>query len=138
MSVSGVGSVNSYIYNMKTGRLSTKDGQRDEFVDYFNDELDGKDSAALNGFDQQRKGSVKKMIDTMKSGMVGKNVMGTLREEEIEIIYEMVDATTSVYSVNGEKVFIVNTAVSYTPKEISILGQCTIHIKLLIPLVTTP
>ena len=30
MSISGIGSVNSYIYNMKTGKLSTKDGSHDE------------------------------------------------------------------------------------------------------------
>ena len=37
MGISGVGSVHSYIYNMKTGKLSTKDGADDEFVEYFND-----------------------------------------------------------------------------------------------------
>lgn len=35
MCVSGVGSVNSYIYNTKTDKLSTKDGSKDEFVDYL-------------------------------------------------------------------------------------------------------
>ena len=36
MGVSGVGSRNTYIYNTQTGKLSSKDGQQDAFVDYFN------------------------------------------------------------------------------------------------------
>ncbi len=72
MGISGVGSVNSYIYNMKTGKLSTKDGSHDEFVEYFNDDLKGEDSLALNGFDQQRKSGVKKMISLMGEMGLGK------------------------------------------------------------------
>lgn len=125
MNISGIGNVNSYIYNIKTGKLSAKDGQKDEFVDYFNDELDGKDSAALNGFDQQRKGSVKKMISLMEMGMMGKNALETLQEDEIEITSETIDATTSVYYINGEKVFTVHAAVEYTPEEIKIFGTIT-------------
>ena len=125
MSISGIGSVNSYIYNMKTGKLSAKDGKEDEFVDYFNDELDGKDSAALNGFDQQRKGSVKQMLHLMEEGMFGKNVLEKLQGDEIEITSETLDATTSVYYVNGEKVFTANAAVEYTQEEINIFGTIT-------------
>ena len=72
MGISGVGSVNSYVYNMKTGKLSTKDGAHDEFVDYFNDDLNGEDSLALNGFDQQRKSGVKKMLSLMEEMGLGK------------------------------------------------------------------
>lgn len=36
MSISGVGSRNTYLYNTRTGKLSAKDGQQDACVDYFN------------------------------------------------------------------------------------------------------
>ena len=125
MSISGVGSVNSYIYNMKTGILSTKDGSRDEFVEYFNDNLNGEDSDGLNGFDQQRKGCVKQMLWLMEEMGLGKNIVDTLQGDEIEITSEIVDATTSTYCINGEKVFTVNAAVKYTPEEISVFGKIT-------------
>ena len=123
MSISGVGSVNSYIYNIKTGKLSTKDGSHDEFVEYFNDNLKGEDSDALNGFDQQRKGCVKQMLRLMKEMGLGKNILDTLQGDEIEITSEIVDATTSTYCINGEKVFTLNAAVRYTPEEISVFGR---------------
>ena len=123
MGISGVGSVNSYIYNMKTGKLSTKDGLRDEFAEYFNDDLDGRDSHALNGFDQQRKSGIKKMVSLMEEMGLGKNVLDTLQGDEIEITSEMADATTCIFSINGEKVFTVNAAVSYTPEEINVFGR---------------
>lgn len=125
MGISGVGSVNSYIYNMKTGKLSTKDGSHDEFVEYFNDDLKGEDSLALNGFDQQRKSDVKKMFSLMGEMGLGKNTLDMLQGDEIEITSEVVDATTSTYSINGEKVFTVNAAVRYTPEEISVFGTIT-------------
>ncbi len=123
MSISGVGSVNSYIYNIKTGKLSTKDGSHDEFVEYFNDNLKGENSDALNGFDQQRKGCVKQMLRLMKEMGLGKNILDTLQGDEIEITSEIVDATTSTYCINGEKVFTANAAVRYTPEEISVFGR---------------
>lgn len=122
MSISGIGSVNSYIYNMKTGKLSAKDGQKDEFVDYFNGDLDGEDSSTLNGFDQERKSGIKKMIDMIGWGMIGQNQLETLREDEVEITTEKVDATTTVTYLNGEKILTVIGSVRYTPEEINVFG----------------
>ena len=34
MNVTGVGSTYNFIYNTKTGKLSTKDGSKNEFVDF--------------------------------------------------------------------------------------------------------
>ena len=36
MNVTGVGSTYNFIYNTKTGKLSTKDGSKNEFVDFCN------------------------------------------------------------------------------------------------------
>lgn len=123
MGISGVGSVNSYVYNMKTGKLSTKDGSNDEFVEYFNENLKGEDSTALNGYDQQRKWDIKRMLSLMEEMGLGKNILDTLQGDEIEITSETVDATTSTCSINGEKVFTANAAVEYTPEEINIFGR---------------
>ena len=49
MAVTGIGSVQTYIYNSKTGKLSTKDGTADEFVNYFNGNLSEEASKELNG-----------------------------------------------------------------------------------------
>lgn len=127
MGISGIGSVNSYIYNRRTGKLSAKDGQKDEFVDYFNGDLDGKDSSTLNGFDQARKGDIKKMIEMMGWGMLewgiaGQNQPEALQEDEVEITTEKVDATTSVTYINGEKILTVIGAVEYTQEELDIFG----------------
>ena len=35
MAITGVGSSFSYIYNTKTGKISSKDGKDDEFIRYF-------------------------------------------------------------------------------------------------------
>lgn len=122
MSVSGIGSVNSYIYNMRTGKLSTKDGQEDEFVDYFNGDLAGEDSSTLNGFDQERKSDIEKMLEMMKWGMIGQSVLENLHGDEVEITSEKVDATTTVTYINGEKILTVVGAVKYTQEEINVFG----------------
>lgn len=118
MGISGVGSVNSYIYNMQTGKLSTKDGSKDEFVDYFNGDLEGKDSTDLNGFDANRKRDIEAMIRMFEMGLAKHQIEGA-GSDEIEITSESIDAATSVYSINGEKVFTAHSAVTYTSDEIT-------------------
>lgn len=118
MGISGVGSTFSYIYNSKTGKLSTKDGSADEFVDYFNGDLSGKDSKTLNGFDASNKGCIERMIDLFEAGLIGKNILNGLDGDEYEISGEIVDAATAEYAINGEKIFTEYAAVSYMPDEI--------------------
>ena len=36
MGITGVGSSYNFVYNTKTGKLSTKDGSKNEFVDFCN------------------------------------------------------------------------------------------------------
>lgn len=123
MSVSGVGSVSSYIYNRQTGRLSTKDGSRDEFVDYFNGDLEGKDSTGLNGFDRQNKGNIKKMMDLTVQMGLGKDVLDACTGDEIEITSEVEEANTCIYYINGKKIFTAIGAVDYTQEERNIFGS---------------
>lgn len=55
MAITGVGSSFSYIYNTKTGKISSKDGKDDEFIRYFNGDLSGEESDTLNGFDRGKR-----------------------------------------------------------------------------------
>ena len=121
MGISGVGSVSTYIYNSKTGKLSTKDGTQDDFVDYFNGDLKENFSDTLNGFDANRKGDIEAMLMLYQSGMT-KNVFSGSDNDEYEITSEIIDATTSDFSVNGRKVFTAHSGVYYTDNEIKTFG----------------
>lgn len=106
MSVSSIGSSDTYIYNIRTGRLSKKDGSADNFVDYFNGDTNGRLPDTLNGFDAKRKRDINDMIMLFQSGPG--NIKGLFQEQngdEYEITSEIVDAVTTHFSVNGEKVF---------------------------------
>lgn len=48
MSITKVGSSYNFIYNTKTGKLSTKDGSKNEFVDFCNGDVKGEDTETLN------------------------------------------------------------------------------------------
>lgn len=105
MTVSGIGSNNTYIYNVKTGKLATKDGSEDEFTDYFNGELKGEKSETLNGFDSRNKNGIERLIWYLKSGPGAcKGIFSEGSADEIEITAETTDVATTHYSVNGEKV----------------------------------
>ena len=45
MGITGVGSSYNFVYNTKTGKLSTKDGSKNEFVDFCNGDVKGEDTA---------------------------------------------------------------------------------------------
>ena len=51
MAISGIGTSCTYIYNSQTGKLSSKDGTKDPFVDYFNGDRSDETRSQLNGFD---------------------------------------------------------------------------------------
>lgn len=104
MAVNGIGSVHTYIYNTSTGKLATKDGSKDDFVDYFNGDLSGKDSDTLNGFDQRQKCNINDILMLLQSEKVNGLIHGK-NTDEIEITSVFEDATTSHYSINGDKVF---------------------------------
>lgn len=101
MSITGIGSVQTYIYNSQTGKLSTKDGSSDEFVDYFNGTLSGEDSETLNGYDSCKKYNIETLIDL--NGALGKTWFQP-DVNEYEITCEIVNGGETSYSVNGKKV----------------------------------
>lgn len=122
MGISGIGSNYTYIYNSQTGKLSTKDGTKDAFVDYFNGDISDEETGSLNGFDANKKRNIENMIMLFCSGKA-RNIFDNLNGNEYEISGEIVDAITSNYSVNGEKVFTAYNAVSYTYDEVNIFSK---------------
>lgn len=103
MSISGVGSRNTYIYNTRTGKLSSKDGQQDAFVDYFNGDIRGDEDDTLNGFDRARKADIEHLIDNWTQ--FDSTLLNEPGKEEYEITTEFVDAATSTVEVDGDKIF---------------------------------
>ncbi len=103
MNISGVGSRNTYIYNTRTGKLSSKDGQENEFVDYFNGDIAGDESDTLNGFDRARKADIENLFKTWTQ--FDRNLLNDPAKEEYEITTEFVDAVTSTVQVDGGKIF---------------------------------
>lgn len=103
MGISGIGSRNTYLYNSRTGKLSTKDGARDKFVDYFNGDIAGNEDDTLNGFDASRKAEIKNLIEVW--AQIDPSLFRDHAREEYEITTEVVDAVTSTCTVDGEKVF---------------------------------
>lgn len=104
MSISGIGSQNTYIYNSQTKRLSTKDGSKDAFVDYFNGDISEEESSSLNGFDARRKGDIETMIWIWSMEEKG-NIFNDPSKTEFEITTKDVDAAESTYYIDGKKSF---------------------------------
>ncbi len=106
MDVSGIGNSSTYIYNIRTGKLAKKDGSADEFVNYFNGDSNGKLPDTLNGFDAKRKRDINEMVMLFQSSLgKAKGIFQEQGGDEYEITSEIVDAVTTHFSVNGEKVF---------------------------------
>ncbi|MDE6964444.1 MAG: hypothetical protein K2P30_12550 [Lachnospiraceae bacterium] len=99
MAISGIGTSCTYIYNSQTGKLSSKDGTKDPFVDYFNGDRSDETRSQLNGFDACRKEDIISMVEVLNK------VFNDANGYEYEISDEIVDAVTATYSVNGKKVF---------------------------------
>ena len=115
MAITGVGSSFSYIYNTRTGKLSSKDGKEDEFIQYFNGDLSGEDSETLNGFDRGKRAQIKNMVKMWQHGVL----QGGLDpdSEEQEISGKIIDAATEEYYVNGQKAVTMYSGMMYTSGE---------------------
>ncbi len=66
MEVTGINSTYSYIYNSKTNKLSTTDGLKDDFIDYFNGDLSEREYSSLNGYDACKKSDIKNLINVFR------------------------------------------------------------------------
>lgn len=115
MDVTGVGSSFSYLYNTKTGKLSSKDGKEDEFVKYFNGDLAAEESETLNGFDRGKKAQIENMLKFWQQGYFRGGLDADSDEQEIS--GKIIDAATEEYYVNGQRALTCYSGVMYTPEE---------------------
>ena len=119
MGISGVGSSYTCMYNSSTGKISSKDGNSDEFVSYYNGELSEEESTTLNGYDAMRKYDMERLFwFYQEAGMGRKNVFDDSNGCEYEITCNTVDGAKSEYYMNGEKIFTRFTGLPYLPDEI--------------------
>lgn len=117
MNVKGIGGAYSYVYDASTGKIATKNGSKNEFVDYYNGELKGEDSKSLNGFDARMKHDIENMIMIFSAG-IGKNPFAnTIEDSKFEISGNIVDAVTTEYSVDGQKLFTSHSGMSLSIPE---------------------
>ena len=119
MGISGVGGNYTYIYNSETGKISTKDGTEDAFVDYFNGDVSDETLKDLNGFDANRKRDIENMIMFFNSDVSPNRIFDNPDSDNLY------DAVTSEYSVNGTKIFTAYNAVRYTYDEIDQFSSVT-------------
>ena len=116
-----MGSSCSYIYNSQTKELTTKDGDKDAFTDYFNGTASEKSLEELNGFDANRKRDIVNMMKLYECGALSAGKNGDI----YEITSEVVDGGSTEYTVNGKKVFTAYNAVSYTYDEVNAFSTIT-------------
>ena len=72
MSVSGIGTSSTYLYDATTGKLSTKDGTKNNFVDYFNGDSSEETLEDLNGFDKNNKYELQELFGCFVMDILGK------------------------------------------------------------------
>ena len=120
MNVTGIGSTYNFNYNARTDKLSTKDGSKNEFVDFCNGDVKGEDTETLNHFDAHTKYQFERMRYVYGTGMTGKNPFAG--DDEVEITADIESATKTSFYVNGQKAFTAYTGMSYLPSEINTFG----------------
>lgn len=120
MNVTGIGSVYNFIYNTSTKKLSTMDGSKNEFVDFYNGDVKGEDTETLNHFDAHTRYQFERMLYVYGTGMTGQNPFAD--NEEVEITADIESATKTSFYVNGQKSFTAYTGMAYLPSEINIFG----------------
>ena len=100
--ITGVGSSYNFVYNTKTGKLSTKDGSKNEFVDFCNGDVKGEDTETLNHFDEHTRYQFTRMLYAYGTGMTGQNPFAN--DEEVEITADIDSATHTSFYVNGPEI----------------------------------
>lgn len=120
MNVTGIGSIYNFIYNARTDKLSTKDGSKNEFVDFYNGDVKGEDTETLNHFDAHTRYQFERMLYVYGTGMTGQDPFAG--NDEVEITADIESATKTSFYVNGQKAFTAYTGMSYLPSEIKTFG----------------
>lgn len=120
MNVTGVGSSLSFIYDKSTKKISTKDGSKSEFVDYFNGDISAKETENLNFYDRSIKKYFDHMLQMCSWGMMDDSPLSAVSEEnEVAIDCNISDSNVTEFFVNGKRALVANQAVQYTDEEIA-------------------
>ena len=90
--------------------LSTKDGTKNNFVDYFNGDSSEETLEDLNGFDKNNKYELQELFWLFRDGYIGKNVQKD-DSGKYEITAEIEDTVTSNFYINGTN---TDIAMKYT------------------------
>lgn len=125
MGITGIGTERTYIYNSQTGKISSKDGSADEFVDYFNGKLSGEDSTTLNGYDRANRTGIKNVVEWAYAlgGCQGRKPWLSSDVTECEITCKIVSGEEFVYAVNGEHIMTCYAPSMPMPDEIASWGR---------------
>ncbi len=123
MMLSGVGTIGEFNYNTKTGILSTKNGEAEEFVDYYNCELQVDETETMNGYDVRTKVGLKNILNIWQQFADAGKLTALPEDSEIEISYEITDSVTTAYTINGQK-FTNVAAMYYLPEELAEFSKC--------------
>lgn len=102
MAIQGLGSPFTYWYNARTGKLSTKNGEDDLFVKYFNgEELSEEEKIQLTQYDKSAKGDLENMIKLFSIKGWDGCIFRETDTDLFEIEGVLVDDGCSKYQING-------------------------------------
>ena len=115
MGITGVGSSYNFVYNTKTGKLSTKDGSKNEFVDFCNGDVKGEDTESLNHFDAHTRYQFQRMLYVYGTGMIhfaDQQYFSSMTDTYTDYILEFLSSqgvdTSREFVINGTHCELVN------------------------------
>lgn len=120
MNVTGIGSHNTYYYNVDTKRLqSSETGEENEFCRWFNGDLSSEQlSDSINGYDSNIKNNLENMFymynDELKADVFQPSKNGNLCEISVDVL----DAERVDCAINGQTIFHAKQVVDYNQEEI--------------------
>ncbi len=99
MMLNGVGTIGVFNYNTKTGILSTKNGEAEEFVDFCSDKLQIDKTRNMNGYEQSTKADLKNILDIWQQFADTGKLTATALPENLNVEETASEATINPISV---------------------------------------
>lgn len=96
--LSGVGTIGRFFYNTKTGVLLSKDGKKEEFVAFYNDELPVDETKIMNGCGAGTKAALNNSLDIWQQFADAGKLTALLEDSEIDVSSEVTINPISVAS----------------------------------------
>jgi len=120
MNVTGIGSHNTYYYNVDTKRLqSSETGEENEFCRWFNGDLSTEQlSDSINGYDSHIKNNLENMFYMYNDELKVDVFQPSKNDNLCEISVDVLDAERVDCTINGKTLFHAKQVVDYSPEEI--------------------